>query len=100
MITTPAHPGTITIRDMFKKTEKVVPYKSVPKNQQFVYLPKDGVETFNLNEAVERIPIVEVEMLSLDAKGNLVPSKIAQTIRIKSFGPNRRPLRSTVMRKE
>ena len=100
MITTPAHPGTITMRDMFKQTEQIVPYESVPKNQQFVYLTKDGIETFNLNEAVERIPIVEVEMLSLDAKGNLVPSETAKTLRIKSFGPDRRPLRSTVMRKE
>ena len=48
-----------------------VPIDEVPEAQRFVYL-KDGLETGNPAEATERVPIVEVRMISVDVRGNLI----------------------------
>jgi hypothetical protein len=95
----PEHPGTLRVLDFFHKTSTVSPVAEVPESKRFVYL-KDGVETHDPAAATERVPIVEVHLISLDASGKLVPTDEAATIRIKEFGPDQRPLRSTTMRRE
>jgi len=93
------HPGTVRVEDVFRKTTEVTSVAEVPESRRFVYL-KNGVETHNPAEATERVPIVEVHVLSVDEKGNLVPTEQAHTVRIKEFGPDHRPLRSTTMLRE
>jgi hypothetical protein len=92
------HPGKIKMMDLFHRTSKIVSIEDIPENRRFVYL-KDGVETQDSKEATERVPIVEVHMLSSDEKGNLVSPEIAKLVEIKEFGPDMRPLRSTIMRR-
>jgi hypothetical protein len=95
----PEHPGQIKIVDLFRGTSKMTPIADVPESRRFVYL-KNGIETHDPSEATERVPIVEVRMLSLDERGNLVAPEIAYKVRIDEFGPDNRPLRSTIMRRE
>jgi hypothetical protein len=95
----PDHPGKIKMVDSFHRTSKMVSIEDVPENQRFVYL-KGDVETHDPSEATERVPILEVHMLSSDDRGNLVSPETAKIVRIKEFGPDMRPLRSTIMRRE
>jgi hypothetical protein len=92
----PEHPGIVRMVDRFHQTTKEIPVAQVPAANRFVYY-KGKVRTENATEATERIPIVVVEMMPLDAKGNLVPPESAATIQVSEFGPNRRPLRTTTM---
>jgi hypothetical protein len=94
----PEHPGKIKMMDLFHRTSKIVSIEDIPENRRFVYL-KDGVETHDPSEATERVPIVEVQMLSSDERGNLVSPENAKLVEIKEFGPDMRPLRSTIMRR-
>jgi hypothetical protein len=91
------HPGTIRMIDESDGSVRTVKADDVPERRRFVYLNKDGVEVDSAEEAVERIPIVEVRMTPTDGKGNLVAKDHAQLIRIKEFGPGNRLLRSTTM---
>jgi hypothetical protein len=43
------------------------------------------------------VPIVEVRMVSVDARGNLVPKGSAAKLVIYEIGPEDRPLRHTTM---
>jgi hypothetical protein len=94
----PEHPGTLRVLDLFRNTTTVSPVAEVPESKRFVYL-KDGVVTHDPAAATERVPIVEVHLISVDANGKLVPTEQAATIRIKEFGPDHRPLRSTTLLK-
>jgi hypothetical protein len=96
MKTFPPHPGTIKMVDVYAKTSREVPAEEVPERGRFVYL-KDGIETENKSEATERVPIVEVEMLSLDEEGHLVSKEVATKVRMNEFGPQHKLLRSTTM---
>lgn len=93
----PPHPGTIKMVDLSTGTAKEVPYEQAPERSRFVYLNKDGSEASDPEKAVERVPIVLVEMMPTDGHGHLVPRDEATMIRIQEFGPNRRPLRSTTL---
>jgi hypothetical protein len=90
------HPGTVTMVNVYEKTERTVPITEVPPNKRFVYL-KDGVEISDPSQATELVPIVRVEMFSLDDDGNLVPPDLATKLWVKEFGPEKRPLRLTTM---
>lgn len=91
------HPGTIRMVEESDGSVRIVRAEDVPERRRFVYLDKNGREVDSAEEAVERIPIVEVRMTSTDGRGNLVPKDRAQLIRIKEFGPEGRLLRSTTM---
>ena len=93
----PPHPGKIKMVDLSTGSEKDVPYEQAPDHSRFVYLDKNGAETFDLKQAVERIPIVLVEMMPVDDHGNLTQRDKAKMLRIEEFGPERRPLRSTTL---
>lgn len=100
MTTKPAHPGTIKMIDVYDKSVREVPFQSVPPREQFVMLDKDGIETNDPKLAVEHIPIVQVRVLKLDAKGELAPADRAVQMRILQYGPDERLLRSTTMTKD
>ncbi len=91
------HPGTIRMIDEFDGSVRIVKAEDVPERRRFVYLDDHGREVDTAEEAVERIPIVEVRMTPTDGKGNLVPKDRAQLIRIAEFGPEGRRLRTTTM---
>lgn len=91
------HPGTIRMIDEFDGSVRIVKAEDVPERRRFVYLDDHGREVDSAEEAVERIPIVEVRMTPTDGKGNLVPKDRAQLIRIAEFGPEGRRLRTTTM---
>lgn len=91
------HPGTIRMIDESDGSVRIVQADETPERHKFVYLDKDGREVSSSGEAVERVPIVEVQMTASDGKGNPVPKDRAQIIRIKEFGPDRRLLRTTTM---
>lgn len=95
----PSHPGKIKVVDLSTNISRDVPFEEVPERGRFVYL-KSGLETADPLDATERVPIVEVEMLPLDRNGNIVSKDKATTIRIKEFGPNKRPLRNSTMVKD
>ncbi len=82
--------------EVFAGTAREVRLEDVPESQRFVYL-KDGVETSDPAEATERIPIVEVRMISIDERGHLVSKDDAAKLIIEERGPEGRPLRHTTM---
>ena len=100
MTTQTAHPGTIKMIDVYDRSTREVPFESVPPRQQFVMLDKDGIETHDAGLAVERIPIVQVRVLRLDATGALAPAHRTVEMRILEYGPDERLLRSTTMTKD
>ncbi len=91
------HPGAIRMIDESDGSVGMVKAEDAPERRRFVFLDKDGREVESLEEAVDRIPIVEVRMTPTDGKGNLVRKDRAQVIRIKEFGPEKRLMRSTTM---
>lgn len=92
------HPGTVKMVDMFSNTTNLVSASEMPEDRRFVYF-KDDVEVSDLAEATEIVPVVEVRMSPLSAKGALVSKDEATTIRIQEFGPGGRPLRWAIMKK-
>jgi hypothetical protein len=93
-------PGTIRMIEVYEQTVRDVPADSVPSRQRFVMLDKNGVETNDPALATERISIVKVRILRLDASGGLAPAARAVQIEILEYGPSDRLLRSTLMRKD
>jgi hypothetical protein len=91
------HPGTIRMIDESDNSVHLVKAEDAPDSRRFVLLDKKGIEVQDAEQAVERIPIVEVRMTPTDGKGNLVSKDKAQLIRIKEYGPEGRLLRSTTM---
>ena len=83
--------------DEFDNSVRVVKAEDVPERRRFVYLDDQGREVDSPEDAIDRIPIVEVRLTPTDGKGNLVPKDRAQLIRITEFGPERRRLRTTTM---
>jgi len=92
----PNHPGIVKMVNMFDGSLQEIPIADIPEDKRFVFL-KDDLEVTGAEEATEIVPIVEVSMSPLDDQGNLVPMEEASTIRIQEFGPERRPLRLTIM---
>jgi hypothetical protein len=92
----PDHPGTIRVVDVFRRTSQDSLVAGFPAAGWFVYL-KDGVETDDPDLATERVPVVEVHVIGVGPKGNLVPTERALTVRVEEFGPGRRPLRTTTV---
>lgn len=90
------HPGSIRMVDVQAGTSRDMPIDQVPEDQRFVYL-KDGVETRSASEATERVPIVEVRMVSVNKRGDLVPKEQAAKLVVYEIGPEGRPLRHTTM---
>lgn len=94
------HPGTIRMIDDDNQSVRIVKADDVPLRRRFVFLDKSGNEVeADDKSAVERIPIVEVQMTPTDGDGHVVPREQARLIRIKEFGPEKRPLRSVTMTK-
>lgn len=85
--------------DDFNDTVRIEMAEDVPERHRFVYLGNDGGEVDSVDDAVERIPIIEVRMTPTDGEGHLVPKDRARMIRIKEFGPHGRLLRTTTMTK-
>jgi hypothetical protein len=89
------HPGTIVLVDRGTGEEEERPADEFPASQQFVYL-KNGEETIVPAEATDRIPIVRIETIPLDAQGNLVPREQATQMRVLEFGPDDQRLRLSI----
>lgn len=96
----PAHPGEVRMIDVYDKSVRVVPASSLPIQQQFVLLDKDGVRTTDAKLATQYLPITLVRILRLDEKGELVPADRAVQMRIMEYGADERLLRSTTMVKD
>jgi hypothetical protein len=96
----PPHPGIIRMVDMYDKSVRELRASEAPERVRFVYIDKDGREVDANQNPVERIPVVEVQMIPLDRNGNIVPKETATTIRRKEFGPDHRPLRSSTLSKQ
>jgi len=89
------HPGTITNVDLFDGTSVEVPASEVPEAQRFVYAA-NGVGTEDRERATERFPVVRVETLPTDGRGNIVPKGAARIHRVTELGPGGRLLRSSI----
>lgn len=87
------HPGTITFHAAWNHSAETQPADGVPDANKFVYYDREGHGTSDRGKATTRVPIVEVEMLSFDAAGNLVEPSKAVRIMITEYGPNHRFLR-------
>lgn len=93
----PAHPGKILITDMHTKLTHEADASQSSDRAKFVYLDSNGVEVDSPEEAAERVPVVEVQMIPTDGRGVSVSREEAKQIRVLEFGPSHRPLRSTAM---
>ena len=87
------HPGKILFRTMWNNTVKVEKADDVPDANKFVYFDAEHQETHDVASAVTREPIVEVEMRSFDADGNMVEPAKAVRIAVAEFGLHHQELR-------
>ena len=90
------HPGTIRHVSAYdgKVEHKLI--EGMPERHVFVYF-KNSLEVRDREAADEVVPIVEVEMISMNANGQFVPPQEAVRVDIYEFGPERRLLRTTHM---
>jgi hypothetical protein len=91
----PPHPGKIIFRSAWDHSEKTVSASEVPDTNKFVYYDANGVETSDTAHATKRVPILEVDMVSVDKDGKLVDPKKAATITVTEYGPDHKELRHT-----
>src|SRR5271166_5386527 len=90
--------GPAYIRNLDTTTGEVTetPSSEVPEGRRFVFL-RGGNEVASRELADEVLPVVEVHVVPMDAKGRMVPRERATRIRIEEFGPGGRLLRWTMM---
>lgn len=87
------HPGTLTIRSLWNKSEVKESSESWPDgNIFFCWNEKD--EVVSRNKAKWCVPLVEFETLSVDEAGKPVPPNHASFISRKEYGPNHTFVRS------
>jgi hypothetical protein len=91
------HPGTILIVDESTGDVVLVNVEKIPEEEQFVYIDKDQRTTHDKAQAVRRIPIVEIRMLSLDANNEVVPPHQGTTMYVSAYGKRQRLLRSLTL---
>ena len=92
MIDFPPHPGTIRVLESPVGAVSEVQVDSVPEAQRFVYF-KAGEETFDPEDADERVPILEVCLCPVDAEGRPVDRPSAARVILEERGPEGRLLR-------
>lgn len=89
------HPGTVKFIDLWNHSEKIKPADDVPDNMKFFCMDANRFEV-SREQAAWCIPIVEYVTLSLDQHGKPVEPRVADFIRITSYGPNHSYIGSTV----
>lgn len=94
-ITFPTHPGKVVFRSAWDHGEKTVPANEIPDVNKFVYYDAAGSVTSDTAHAIKRVPILEVNMVSLDKDGKLINPKNAVSITVTEYGPNHHELRHT-----
>lgn len=85
-------PTEITIKEMFDGSVRMEPAENYPTP---VYYFKKGERVDDESQADEIVPVVEVQIFSLDAQGKLVEPAQAMTMRIVEYGANELFLQST-----
>jgi hypothetical protein len=90
-------PATIKIATVALKKTEVVTSDSVPESDRLVMIDDQGIETHDPKQAKETIPVVEIRVVTLNGKGELVAPDQAHTMRILLYGAGERLLRSTTM---
>lgn len=93
------HPGTIRMVTAYDGKVEYKSIEGIPEKHVFVYL-KNGVEVRDREAADEVVPIIEVNMISWNANGQIVPPQEAVRMDIYEFGPERRVLRLTHMNRQ
>ncbi len=93
----PPHPGTIIVRDRGNKVTREAPAEAAPIEERYVFY-KEGKEVPYGGDYDKVIPIIEVEITPRDKKGVIVafPAVQADKIEIKSYGPDKKLLRTAV----
>lgn len=97
--TTPAetpfspHPGKIVFKALWNHSARVESAEDVPDANKFVYYNAEHQETTDPAAAATRVPIVEVEMSSFDADGNLVEPAHAVRVSVSEYGLHHQELR-------
>ena len=94
-VTFPPHPGKVVFRSAWDHGEKTMSANEIPDTNKFVYYAADGSETSDTEHAAKRIPILEVDMVSVDKDGKLVDPKKAASITVTEYGPDHHELRHT-----
>ena len=87
------HPGRVAFRSMWNHSETVESADQVPDTNKFIYYDNNHMETADHAKAASRVPIVEVEMNSIDREGKLVEPTKATRITISEYGPKHQELR-------
>lgn len=80
---------------MWNGKNEVVEAATVPDDVKFIYYDAEGEQTSDTSTASDRVPIVEVEITSLDKTGKPVAPKHAVLFFMNEYGPRRRELRHT-----
>lgn len=93
-LTTP-HPGRIVHHYLWNGKDEVVDAAGVPDEVKWIYYDAQGQETSDVSSAKYRVPIVEVDITSLDKDGKPVSPDHATRFFMSEYGPNHRELRHT-----
>ena len=93
-LTTP-HPGRITHHYLWNNKDEIVDAATVPDEVKFVYYDAHGQDTSDMSAASYRVPIVRVDITSLDKEGKPVAPEHATHFFMSEIGPQHRELRHT-----
>jgi hypothetical protein len=89
------HPGKIIHHYKWNGKDEVVDATSVPDEVKFIYYDKSGNEATDTSVAAYRVPIVEVDIVSLNKEGKLIEPSHAVHFFMTDYGPGHRELRHT-----
>ena len=92
---TTAHPGRIIHHYLWNGKDEVVDASTVPDEVKFIYYDAKGEQTSDASSASYRVPVVEVDITSLDKNGKLVAPDHAVQFFMNEYGPQHRELRHT-----
>ena len=93
-LTTP-HPGRIVHHYLWNGKDEVVDAATVPDEVKFIYYDAKGGQTSDTSLASYRVPILEVDITSLDKDGKPVAPEHAVRFFMNEYGPQHRELRHT-----
>lgn len=93
-LTTP-HPGRIVHHYLWNGKDEVVDGSTVPDTVKWVYYDAHGSQTSDVGAASYRVPIVEVEITSLDVNGKPVAPNHATRFFMSEYGPQHKEVRHT-----
>ena len=87
------HPGHIVQHYKWNGKDEIVSASEVPDSVKFIYYDASGQQTADTTAAKYRVPVVEIDIVTLDRNGKSVDPEHAVQFFMTEYGPSHRELR-------